>query len=98
MARTTRTAELTSPEARHAFAGTCRAWGAWGDVRRPPMSVALMGAFPPARLLPRRVVEVHDDLPDLLLGEAIFPGRHHGVPRRRFLGQARSALGDAPEQ
>ena len=45
----------------------------------------------------RRLVEVVDHLPDLLLGQPVFPGGHGRVPWRRFLGQAGAALGDAPE-
>ena len=45
----------------------------------------------------RGLVEEVDDLPDLLLGEPLFPGRHRRVPGRRLLRQARAALRDAPE-
>src|SRR5262249_16861128 len=54
--------------------------------------------LPAPGMLAGRVVEVHDDLPDLLLGQAVFPGGHDRIPRRRFPRQAGSALGDAPEE
>src|SRR4051812_36732521 len=57
-----------------------------------------MRGLPSTRLLPGGVVEVHDHLPDLLLAQAVFPGGHDGVPRRRFLRQAGPPLRDPPEQ
>src|SRR5215831_5334896 len=60
--------------------------------------VRLMRRLPPSRLLAGGVVEVHDDLPDLLLGQTVFPGRHHGVPGRGLLGKSGPALGDAPKE
>src|SRR5437660_9379691 len=57
-----------------------------------------MRCLPASRLLPRRVVEIHDDLPDLLLAQAVFPRRHDRVPGRRLLRQPGTALGDPPEE
>src|SRR5437588_7155545 len=57
-----------------------------------------MRRLPASRLLPRRVVEIHDDLPDLLLAQAVFPRRHDRVPGRRLLRQPGTALGDPPEE
>src|SRR3989442_1320873 len=54
--------------------------------------------LPAPRRLAGRVVQVHDDLPDLLLVEPVLPRRHHRVPRRGLLGQPGPALGDAPEE
>src|SRR5215510_11072291 len=57
-----------------------------------------MRRLPAPRLLAGRVVEIHDDLPDLLLGQPLLPRRHHGVPGRRLLGQSGPALRDPPEE
>src|SRR5437016_13947474 len=59
---------------------------------------AMVAGLPPSRLLPGGLVQIDDDLPDLLLGQPVFPGRHHRVPRRRLLREAGTALGDAPEE
>src|SRR5207248_1120626 len=74
--------------------------GVRGEPKGPPdlLVRGMLARLPPSRLLSRRVVEIHDDLPDLLLGQPVFPRRHHRVPRRRFLREARTALGDAPEE
>src|SRR5882762_4857066 len=57
-----------------------------------------MCRLPAPWLLPGRVVEIHDDLPDLLLYQPVFPRRHDRVPGRRFLRQPRPALRDPPEE
>src|SRR5216684_4260858 len=63
-----------------------------------PALVRCMRGLPAARLLACRIVEVHDDLPDLVFGEAVLPGRHDGIPGCGFLREAGSAFGDAPEE
>src|SRR5262245_16103964 len=57
-----------------------------------------MRGLPPPGMLAGRVVEIHDDLPDLFLGEAVFPRRHDRVPGRRLLRKPGATLGDAPEE
>src|SRR5882724_1426893 len=59
---------------------------------------AMLARLPATRLLAGRLVQIDDDLPDLLLGQPVFPRRHHRVPRRRLLRQTRPALGDPPEE
>src|SRR5205814_5522974 len=44
------------------------------------------------------VIEVEDDLPYLLFGEAVFPCGHDRVPRRGFLREPRPAFRDSPEE
>src|SRR5262249_7529675 len=61
-------------------------------------AATMLARLPPSWLLPGGVVQVHDDLPDLLFGEPVFPRRHHGVPGRRLLRQAGTALRDPPEE
>src|SRR3989442_10975050 len=63
-----------------------------------PGSVGLMRFFPSPRLLSRRVVQVHDHLPDLLLGEPVLPRGHDGVPGGGFPRQPGAALRDPPEE
>src|SRR5207247_11176631 len=53
--------------------------------------------LPTAWLPPRCVVEIHDDLPDLRLREAILPGRHRRVPRRRLPREPGPALDRSEE-
>src|SRR5881397_2500974 len=57
-----------------------------------------MRFLPSPRPLTRRVVEIYDDLPDLLLGQSILPGRHDRVPGGRLLRKPGPALRDAPEE
>src|SRR6059036_4315369 len=57
-----------------------------------------MRFLPSPRPLTRRVVEIYDDLPDLLLGQSILPGRHDRVPGRRLLGKSGPAFRDPPEE
>src|SRR5881296_992947 len=57
-----------------------------------------MRFLPSPRPLTRRVVEIYDDLPDLLLGQSILPGRHDRVPGCRLFRKPGAALRDAPEE
>src|SRR6266849_2511230 len=57
-----------------------------------------MRFLPSPRPLTRRVVEIYDDLPDLLLGQSILPGGHDRVPGCRLLRKPGPALRDAPEE
>src|SRR5439155_942838 len=63
--------------------------------RRAPGSMRFL---PSPRMLPRRVVEIDDGLPDLLLGQALLPGGHDRVPGGRLLREPGPALRDAPEE
>src|SRR5205807_8645084 len=59
------------------------------DFIKPPDS--LMPAtrrLPASRLLAGRVVQVHDDLPDLLFGLSVLPRRNYCVTRRVFPGES----------
>src|SRR5262249_20575430 len=57
-----------------------------------------MLGLPPSRLLPGRIVEIHDDLPDLFVGQAVLPRGHDGGPRRGFLRKSWPAFRDSPEE
>src|SRR5262249_48511386 len=67
-------------------------------IMPPNFLMPTTGRLPASRLLAGRIVQIHDDLPDLILRQSLFPRRHHRVPGRRFLRQPRSALRDPPEQ